>query len=146
MSQIRRVCILFICSLALLLPGCEDDVDCTNALPPPNWFQLGFFTTNGEPLIGTLYKSEGFRLYNADTELSVSPMRFGDTTRLLIRYDDVLPDVEYYIELTQEDTDTLSFSYEIRQDPCFLIYTLQEVTHNGESVSFNSPFTIDILK
>ncbi|WP_145758325.1 hypothetical protein [Sediminicola sp. YIK13] len=134
--------------MVLLLACASDDdsVDCTSALPEPNWFEIGFFNSQGEPLIGTVYQQEEFRLFNSKSEIFISPMPFGDPTRLQVRFPDVDSVTEYYIELTEIDTDTLSFTYETLQGPCFLSYDLTQVNYNGETFLLKNTDRVDFIK
>lgn len=139
---------LFTISLIFLLLACgsDDGIDCTSALPEPNWFEIGFFNSQGEPLIGTVYQQEEFRLFNSDIEIFISPMPFGDPTRLQVSFIDVDSDTEYYIELSDVDTDTLSITYDTRQGPCFLSYDLPQVIYNGETFLFQNTNRVDLIK
>lgn len=135
-------------SLVLLL-SCDNndnEVDCTSALPEPNWFEIGFFNTQGEPLIGSVYQQETFRLFNAESELSISSIPFGDPTRLLVRFDDIESDKDYYIELTATDNDTLNFSFESFQGECFLHFNMQQVIYNGDNIQLQNSSQIDLTK
>ena len=137
--------ILFI----LFIASCgrnTDDVDCTNALPEPNWFEIGFVNMDGEPLIGTVYLQEEFRLFNASSELMLSSVPFGDPTRLQVGYDDIVSDVDYYIELTETDNDTLRFIYSSSMGSCFINYDLQEIIYNGDSYDVGNSSQIDLVK
>ena len=140
---------LFTILLMVLLLACasdDDGVDCTSALPEPNWFEIGFFNSQGEPLIGTVYQQEKFRLFNSDSEIFISPMPFGDPTRLQVRFLDVSPDTEYYIELTDIETDTLIFTYNTLKGPCFFSYDLTQVVYNGETFPLQYTRRIDLIK
>lgn len=133
--------------MLLLACGSDDDgKDCTSALPEPNWFEIGFFNSQGEPLIGTVYLEEDFRLFNANSELFISPMPFGDPTRLQVRFIDIDSDTEYFIELTDVDTDTLSFTFDTRQGQCFLSYDLTQVIYNGVTFPLQDSSNVDLIK
>lgn len=119
-------------SSLLLSCASNDDIDCSTLDPGPNWFEMGFFDPDGNPLIGTVYTQESFRMFNAQEEFYVSPFTGGDPNYLIVRYDDVTNDKEYYIELSETDTDTLQFTYAVVQGPCFPNYTLENVWYNGE--------------
>lgn len=137
--------ILFI----LFIASCgrnTDDVDCTNALPEPNWFEIGFVNTEGEPLIGTVYLQDEFRLFNNNSEIMISPVPFGNPNRLQVGYDDIVSDVDYFIELTETDNDTLRFIYSSSMGPCFINYDLQEIIYNGDSYLITSSAQIDLIK
>ncbi|MGV6831380.1 MAG: hypothetical protein ACWA5P_07460 [bacterium] len=133
-----------------IITACDNDdnntVDCSNFLPEPDWFELGFFNTNGNPLIGTVYTQDSFRFFNANEELFLSPVPFSDLTRLQVNFEDISTDIEYYIELTDIDTDTLSFSFTSEQGPCSIIYDLTQVIYNGEVISLPNPDQVDLIK
>jgi len=126
--------------------GNDDDVDCTTALPPPNWFELGFFDTSGQPLIGTVYLQDEFRVFNDNSEIFLSPVPFGNPNRLQVRYEDFDSNLDYYIELTAQDVDTLRFIFESTQGPCFLINDLQQVIYNGESLEIGNSNLVELIK
>ena len=140
--------ILIMCIAALLFScGNNDDEDnCTTALPAPEWFELGFFNSLGEPLVGTVYPQEEFRVFNSNSEVFVSPVPFGDPTRLQMRFLDFDSDVNYFIELTATDTDTLNFTYDVRQGPCFLNYDLTQVIYNGQTIQLSNSNRVDLIK
>ena len=124
----------------------DDEIDCTLALPEPNWFEIGFYNTQGEPLIGSIYQQETFRLFNNDIELSISPNPFGDPTRLLVRFEDIETDTDFHIELTTSDIDTLNFSFDSFQGDCFLYYNLQQVIYNGDEVQLQNSSHVSLIK
>ncbi len=69
---------LFFFTLIVSLLSCgNDDVDCTNAFPTPDWFELGFFDSQGQPLIGSVYLQDEFRVFNSNNEIFLSPIPFG---------------------------------------------------------------------
>ncbi|MBT8288373.1 MAG: hypothetical protein HKN00_08865 [Flavobacteriaceae bacterium] len=134
-------------SIFVVLLSCgEDDVDCSAVLPPPNWFEIGFFDTQGNALIGSVYQQEEFRLYNDNTELLLRPVPFGDPERLQVIFSNIQSNIEYYIELTATDTDTLHFNYETINGPCFSFSNLTEVIFNGRTIEFEDDSRIDLIK
>ncbi len=140
--------ILFSLTIVLTLYSCanNNDVDCSNALPGPDWFELGFFNAQGQPLIGSVYPQYEFRVFNASSEIFISPVPFGDPTRLQIRFPDFETNNEYFIELTAIDTDTLRFVYSVAQGPCFLNYNLQQVIFNNQIVEVQNSNRVDLVK
>ena len=138
---------LFFFTLIVSLLSCgNDDVDCTNAFPTPDWFELGFFDSQGQPLIGSVYLQDEFRVFNSNNEIFLSPIPFGDSTRLQVRFNDFTSNLDYYIELTPIDIDTLRFVYETTQGPCFLNYNLQQVVFNGETIPIQNSNRVDLIK
>lgn len=136
----------FFISFVFLMSCGSDDVNCTNALPGPNWFELGFFDAQGQPLIGSVYQQQEFRIFNSNSEAFISPMSFGDPTRLLVRFPDFVSNTQYFIELNAVDTDTLNFIFDTMQGPCFLNYNLQQVIYNGETVEVQNSNRVDLIK
>lgn len=139
--------ILFFFSFIVTLLACDnnDDVDCTNVFPAPNWFELGFFDSQGQPLIGSVYQQDEFRVFNSNNEVFLSPI-FDDPTRLQVRFNDFTSNLDYYIELTAIDIDTLRFVYETTQGPCFLNYNLQQVVFNEETIPIQNSDRVDLIK
>ena len=147
MKPLHKSFVFLLVISILPLNSCEDDPDCSTVLPPPNWFDLGFFSAEGEPLIGTEYLQEEFRVFNQAGEQFIRPMLFGDSTRLQVRFEAFESDTDYYIEVTPEDIDTLNFSYEIRQRPCFRTYELVSFRYNGQNVPLDpASIRVDIVK
>ncbi|MDC7995651.1 hypothetical protein [Altibacter sp. HG106] len=139
----------FIISAVMLLVyacGSDDDVDCTTALPAPNFFLLGFFTTEGTPLLGNVYDQEAFRVFNTDTTFLIPYQPGSYPNRLAVRFPAIQNDTEYFIELSEKDTDTLQFRYETMQGPCFPNYTLQQVTYNGTTIALETSGEVDLIK
>ncbi|NNK71894.1 MAG: hypothetical protein HKO94_01755 [Flavobacteriaceae bacterium] len=139
---------LFVILILVSMLSCADDdeVDCTTALPAPDWFELGFFNSQGQALIGSVYLQEEFRVFNSTSETFISPMASGDQTRLQVRFPDFETNVDYFIELTSVDTDTLRFLFETSQGPCFLSYDLQQVIFNGETIMVQNTNRVDLIK
>ncbi|MBT8306852.1 MAG: hypothetical protein KJN85_07935 [Maribacter sp.] len=139
--------ILFFFTLPIMISCCvNDDVDCTNALPAPDWFELGFFDSQGQPLIGSVYQQNEFRVFNSNTETLISSMPFGDSTRLQVRFPDFTTNTQYYIELTSVDIDTLNFIFETTRGPCFLRYELMQVIYNGATIEVQNRDRVDLMK
>lgn len=146
MKNYKFKLIVFVLVTFLSCGNEDDEIDCTLALPEPNWFEIGFYNSQGDPLIGSAYQQESFRLFNNDIELNISPMPFGDPTRLLVRYDDIVTDTDFYIELTATDNDTLNFSFNSFQGDCFLHYNLQQVIYNGEEIQLQNSSHVSLIK
>ena len=139
--------ILFLFSIIVSLLACDnnDDVDCSTVFPAPNWFELGFFDSQGRPLIGTVYQQDKFRVFNANNEIFLLPI-IDDPTRLQVLFNEFTSNLDYYIELTAIDIDTLRFVYETKQGPCFLNYDLQQVVFNGETIPIQNSNRVDLIK
>jgi len=138
--------ILLVTFITFLSCDNNDDVDCTNAIPAPNWFELGFFDSQGQPLIGNVYQQDVFRIFNSNSETFISPTEW-DPHRLQIYFPDFVSDTQYYIELTTVDIDTLNFIFETTQGPCFLQYNLEQVIYNGETIEVeNNSNSVDLIK
>ncbi|NNL81727.1 MAG: hypothetical protein HKO67_14665 [Flavobacteriaceae bacterium] len=124
----------------------DDDVDCSSALPPPNWFEIGFFDTNGNALIGTTYNQETFRLYNSSEETFISKVPFSSPEYLQVRFDSINPQTEYFLELSATDQDTLVFDFSLSNGPCFSWFVLEGLTYNGDEIPLSDNSRIDLIK
>ena len=137
----------FVLSLVLLSCSNDDDeLDCSTVDPGPNWFEMGFFNAEGNPLLGTEYTQESYRLFNAQEELFISPWATGSLDYLVVRYEEITNDRIYYIELSETDTDTLKFNFTIRQGPCFPNYILEQVTYNDEAYLIQNNLPLQLIK
>lgn len=133
-------------SLFLSCTSDDDELDCSTVDPGPNWIEMGFFDSDGNPLIGTVYNQESFRMFNSQEEFFISPFLGGSPDYLIVRYEDITNDREYYIELSESDTDTLQFTYAVIQGPCFPNYILENVWYNGELQPATSGLRVRLFK
>lgn len=145
-KNIRKGLGILLASLFLSCATDDDSIDCSLSDPGPNWFEIGFFDTDGNPLIGTVYTQESFRVFNLQEEFYVSPFTGGNPNYLIVRYENITNEREYYIELSETDTDTLQFTYAIIQGPCFPNYTLENVWYNGELQPATTDLRIQLFK
>ena len=146
MNKSFKIVTLSVIALLLMTCGNDDEIDCSLILPEPNWFEIGFFDLQGQPLIGTVYTQSEFRIFNDNSETFLTSVPTGDPTRLQIFYDFFESDIDYYIELSAVDTDTLRFIYQSTLKPCSIDYDLESVIYNGESVTPVNPRLVNLIK
>ncbi|MFB0923886.1 MAG: hypothetical protein QMB65_01170 [Vicingaceae bacterium] len=120
----------------------EPELDCSNVLPPPNSFEINLVNSVGNPLIGSIYTQDSFRLYNNSFEKFIRPPAFGVSTVLQIFYPDIESGIEYFIELDSLDNDTLMFNYSIKNRECFDSFKMDSIKFNGKWI-FNYPYNME---
>ncbi|RZT00159.1 hypothetical protein [Aquimarina brevivitae] len=131
---------------ALFLGSCKNDDDCTASTPPYMGIELGYFDDAGTSLIATSYNQDQFRIFNETSEVFITPGSINGIQRLSLQLINFESDTDYYIELTDNDTDTIQLQYELIQQSCFNTYDLREVFYNGEPVQIEDDIIVDIIK
>ena len=117
-------------TFSMFLFSCKKE-DCSNVLPPPNWIELGITDSAGNALLWSGYNKDSFRLYNSSREIYLGPLPYGDSSRLQIRFPDLVNELDYYLELSSTDTDTLRFDITNSVEKCFTSYSLDKLYYNG---------------
>ena len=127
---------LLLCLTALV--GCESDdkkPDCSLVLPAPNWFAIGFVDEVGNPLIGTLFTQDSFKLAGAGDVLYLRPVPFGTGETLLVPFPDIQNGASYQLELDADNTERLRIDFETRESTCGNSYIISALFYNGELFS-----------
>lgn len=127
---------LLLCLLAIL--GCASDdrqPDCSLVLPPPNWFAIGFVDQVGNPLIGTLFTQDSFKLEGAGKVLYLRTVPFGNGETLLVPFTDIQNGATYMLELDADNTERLRVDFETREATCGNNYNISALYYNGELFS-----------
>lgn len=136
--------------LLTFLISCDnnDDIDCTNAIPPASNFLLKFEDQAGNSLIGTTYVQDSFKLYNPNSTVYLKPYNSGPSDQLVVWMPDINSGETYFLELDATDTDTLIINHSEMSDDCFTYSVLDSFIYNNEvlydenSSFFNELFTI----
>ena len=127
--------------IGFILFGCtkdDDALDCTTVLPPPNWFEISINDPGGNQLINNIFVQDSFLFYSASTQTYLKPLEFaGHPSYLMIDFPRISNGTEYYLELSDMDTDTLVFNFTEKITPCYTDYNLAEILYNGESTVIN---------
>lgn len=129
--------LLVVICFGSILFGCTKDenvLDCSTVLPPPNWFEISIDDPSGNQLINNVFIQDSFVFYSILEQSYLKPLEFaGDPSYLMVAFPDVEEGVEYYIELSTTDTDTIVFNYTEKINSCYSDYNLFEILYNGES-------------
>ncbi|GEM_PF-2874283 len=126
--------------LAFLLIGCKKDVDldCTTVLPPPNWFEFSINSSGGTQLINNVYVRDSFRFYSATSNMYLKPLEFaGDPSYLYVAFPDLKSGEQYYIDLSDTETDSMIFNFTKTEYPCYTGYSFSEIIYNGYSTQID---------
>ena len=121
----------------------DDDVDCSLVIPAPPIIYLKFEDSMGNSLIGNTFVQDSFRLFNPNTELYIKPQEFGSPDELAIWLPDIESEATYFLELNEEDNDTLVIGHQIFPDPCFSIERLTFFSYNSE-ILYDTNFVIGL--
>ncbi len=142
-NLISIICILFLIGSCDKEPG----LDCSNALPPPNYFHMDIVDSSGNSFIGSLSIQDSIRLYNNSFEKYISPENFDPSYAFKIFYPDIESEIEYFIELDNMDIDTVTFNYSITPQECFDSYVMNTIEFNGQNMTIsNSEGKYDLIK
>lgn len=127
---------IFILALIAFFFSCSNDdtVDCSLVDIVTPAFFLTYQDAQGNYLLNTVYQADSLRLYNNNSELYLRTYPTGDFESLYVYYNGISDDTDYYLELTDTDTDTLKFKYTITPGDCAPNYTLKKVIYNGEEI------------
>lgn len=120
-------------ALLLLCLSCNDETDCTTALPSPINFFLEFQDADGNTLIGNVYAQDSFKLSAPNSIQYLKPaIGFGASHLLLIGNDQLENNIDHYLELSPTDTHTLNVEHDISNGPCFNLPFVTKLTYNQE--------------
>lgn len=128
---------VFILLLMFAAVSCasDDDNNCANALPPPNWFELGFVDQNDQPLIGTYFTRDSFKLQGAGTTLYLKPVPFGVEETLLVPFPEIRTGTTYSLELDEDNVERIRIDFETRELDCGFDYIISAFFYNDELFS-----------
>ncbi|MEX1000712.1 MAG: hypothetical protein WDZ35_01210 [Crocinitomicaceae bacterium] len=135
--------ILFFFGLSLFSICSCSKPDCTTALPPPDYFLLQIQDTTGNNLIGTTYTDSSYKLTGDNYEAFVSPEPTGPQYMLRIHPMELKNGEDYYLKLSDADSDTLSVVYSVKEDECFTSFILTSVVYNGEDFGADRPVIVE---
>ena len=118
--------------------ACEGDEDtgpdCSTVLCEANEFLISYRDAQGNPLIGTEFVKDSFKLSGPDTEIYIKPRAFFADNQLPIFYQSVESGEEYVLELSETVTDTLRFSFTTVTLDCCVDSTMDEFLQNDVSI------------
>lgn len=137
-------------SIALLLFSCSNDdpvTDCSLIIPPPNNILLRIQDDQNNPLIGTEFTQDSFRLRGNSMVTYVKPDLNGNPIDLSIFFTQMADGVDYYLDLSETDTDTLRANYTASINECFTAFNLVDFEYNDQLVTdFNGENLVVVTK
>ncbi|NND63616.1 MAG: hypothetical protein HKN48_10560 [Flavobacteriaceae bacterium] len=125
--------LLIVCVFAFL--GCEGDEDtgpdCTTVLCAANEFLISYRDAQGNPLIGTEFVKDSFKLSRPGSTIYIKPRAFFADNQLPIFYRDVESGQDYALELSETVIDTLRFTFTTVVGGCCVDSTMDELLQNN---------------
>ncbi len=126
--------------LVLLMPfiSCEGDEDvgpdCSTVLCAANEFLISYRDANGNPLIGTEFVMDSFKLSGPDAVIYIKPRAFFADNQLPIFYHIVVSGSDYVLELSENVRDTLRFTFTTVTSDCCEDSTMEEFLQNSVNI------------
>jgi len=124
---------VFLISIIALCLSCEGDEDrspnCSTVLCLADQFQLTYRNTAGDTLIGTTYIQDSFKLSSPSKVIYIKPIP-GNEGNLAIFYQQLESDIDYALELSTTETDTLNFNFLSMYANCCIDSSMIELTYN----------------
>ena len=131
---------LLITMIALFF-SCEGDEDrgpnCSAVLCLADQFYLTYRNTAGDTLIGTTYVQDSFKLSSPSNVIYIKPIP-GNEGSLAIFYQQVETDLDYALELSATETDTLNFNFYSIYADCCIDSSMTELKHNNTVIPAES--------
>ncbi|MEL6809994.1 MAG: hypothetical protein AAFP76_01520 [Bacteroidota bacterium] len=129
---------LLFTTFVLFCLGCEGDedrfADCSTVLCAADQFVLTYQDGDGNPLIGTVFVQDSFKLASIDTILYIKPIPFGEEENLALLYANIESNTKYGLELSETITDTLRFDFTTVNGTCCVTSTMEALRLNGTIV------------
>lgn len=140
----KNLCFLFI--FLLLSGSCStnDDTPECDIFPAPN-FEITLQDAAGNPLIGTEYLQDSFKLSTNTSVQYLKPIRFGSQENLAIWFPDITSGIEYFLELSETDADTLKVDYLLNDEPCSNGFIFDRFTYNQEVLYENEGLSAGVI-
>jgi hypothetical protein len=139
--------LLFI--IIVLVFSCEGDEDispnCSAVLCPADQFYLTYRNTAGDTLIGTTYVQDSFKLSSPSNVIYIKPIP-GNEGSLAIFYHQVETDLDYALELSATETDTLNFEFLSIKANCCIDSSMSELIYNNTPIPAESEDFYVIIK
>lgn len=131
----KKVILVIIISLFFSCEGDEDrSPNCAAVLCLADQLYLTYRNTMGDTLIGTTFIQDSFKLSSPTNVLYIKPIP-GNRGNLAIFYQQLETDIDYTLELSPTETDTLNFTFSTILADCCIDSSMQELQYNGNIVT-----------
>lgn len=128
--------------IAVLILGCEGEEDrmanCELVSCVTDHFRLTYKNAAGDPLIGTTFVQDSFKLSSSNQVLYLKPQPEANQDKLAIYYGDLESGINYALELSATETDTLNFTFSTVLADCCIDSSMQELRYNNNIVAAES--------
>ena len=132
----KKIVLVLIAALFLACEGEEDRmVNCSNILCVVDQFRITYKNAAGDPLIGTTFVQDSFKLSSSNQILYLKPQPIDNFDNLIIKYGDLESGVDYELELSAVVGDTLNFTFSTMQADCCTDSSMQSLQYNGTTVA-----------
>lgn len=125
--------------ISVIFLGCEGDEDrganCANILCALDQVRLTYRNVAGDTLIGTTFVQDSFKLSSTTQVLYLKPQPVDNPDKLAIYYGDLESGVDYELELSTTEKDTLNFTFSTLYADCCINSTMQELRYNNNAVA-----------
>ncbi|MFT4669156.1 MAG: hypothetical protein ACI9AT_002230 [Ulvibacter sp.] len=134
----KKALLVIIIALFFSCEGEEDrSPDCSAVLCPADQFYLTYRNTAGDTLIGTTYVRDSFKLSSPSRVIYIKPIP-GNEGNLAIFYHQVETNLDYTLELSTTETDTLNFNFLTILSYCCFDSSMSELLFNDTSIPAES--------
>ncbi len=134
--------LLFLLSLPLLLMACEGEedrqADCSTVLCAADEFYLDYKDVDGNPLIGSVFVQDSFKLSSPTSTIYLKVNSFGPENLLPIAYRSVESGADYALELSPTASDTFNFTFTTNNGPCCFTSTMSDFKYNDLTIEVDS--------
>ena len=117
--------------------SCEGDEDrspnCSAVLCLADQLHFTYRNTVGDTLIGTIFVQDSFKLASATNVLYIKPIP-GNVPDFAIFYQQLETDMDYTLELSPTEIDTLNFTFSTTQADCCIDSSMAELRFNDDVI------------
>ena len=128
--------------ISIMLLGCEGEEDrmanCSGIICVSEQVRLSFRNAAGNPLIGTTFVQDSFKLSSSNQVLYLKPQPTDNEENLAINYTDLASGVDYTLELSATESDMLNFTFSSVYADCCTDFFMQQLRFNNNVVATES--------
>jgi len=115
----------------LACEGIEDrEVNCETVLCATDAIKITYRDSGGNPLLGTLFIKDSFKLFSANSIQYLKPLSPTEPENLAIFYAYIQNDLDYTLELSPTVIDTLNFTFTTNNNSCCSLSTMDQLLFN----------------